>query len=210
MLAVGRFDPYDGKIAAGVDIDDARGADHVHRRRFRQRRLQHIAEHAIDDDVAERCHTLLRRVDVREAEAATVRDMDAANRRGGGDYVVPQTHRLEHALGAARQGGRTVVETRLPGLATRHGLYDGDTQFQRRQGEGEARADHATPGNDDVVARVHRIDHPWPCISASMASGSFASPLLRTSAPLLVTTTSSSMRTPILRKRAGTLRLSGR
>jgi hypothetical protein len=102
LASLSRFDAHTRDVAVHVDIDDAGGAQHLHRYRLRQGSLQDIAEHAVYHHVAERLYALLCRIDMRKPETATVRDVNTPNRCRCRYDIVPQSHRLEHALGAAR------------------------------------------------------------------------------------------------------------
>jgi len=189
-----------------IDAHNAGRAQHVDAVELIERRLQDGPEYAIDDHVTQRFDALFFGVDVRKAEAPLVGNVNRTYRRRSSHDVRPKAHGLEHALRAAGQSGRTIVKTRLCGFLARDGLHDSHAQAQRRQCQRQARANHAATGDDDVVLPLaHALR-----INASISSGSRASPLLRTSGPLLVTATSSSIRIPMLRNAFGILRRFGR
>ncbi len=214
QLAVERFGPaiamlyVDGRpFRLQVDVDDPRRAQQRDPTHGVERFFQHLAEDAIYNDITERFYSLFLGVDVRETEATLVGDVNVANRRGCCSDPVPQAHRPEHAMRAARKRGRALVETRLLGGLALDGFDDGYLEPERRQRQRQAGADHAAAGDDDIVTRVHGCPAHNACISASTSAGSLTRPLLSTSGPFDVTATSSSMRTPMLRRAFGTDRL---
>ena len=127
--------------------------------------------------------------------------MYLADRRSRGHDRRPQAERFKCPLTAARQRGRAVIETGLLFRRARNRFNDSNPQAQRRERQGQADADHAAAGNDNVVvlACVHA-----DAISFSISSADVGKTLLSTSGPPRVTATSSSIRTPMLRQRFST------
>jgi hypothetical protein len=164
------------------------------------------AHRAVGDDEAERREPLLLRIEAREAEAALVRDVNPADRGRLAFDQRPHSQRPEDAATPVRERCRTVIEARLGCRTERSGLEQRDVQPDLREREREARPDEPAPCdcNIDCGGRT-RGTHAF--ISFSIASGSFASPAVRTSLPSRVTATSSSMRTPMFHQRLATPRV---
>src|SRR5690606_25145879 len=95
---------------------------------------------------------LLRRIDVREAEAPAVRDMNTMDRRGGSNHFRPETHGFEHALAASRERRGTVVKAGLVRVLAGYCLDHGDAKSERFQRQCKTGTCHAAAGDDDVVS----------------------------------------------------------
>ena len=154
------------------------------------------AEQPVLDRVAERCDALLLRRQDRRAEAAALGHVDAPDRRRLRCDRRPGADPLEYAPAAARERRRARIEARLLVGPRRDRLDHDDVERQLRERRGEREADHAAAGDGDVAAQRASAAHA-AAIRRSISSGSVGMAAVRTSGLPAVTTTSSSMRTPM-------------
>ncbi len=146
------------------------------------------------------------RVEPGEAEVPGVGDVDLAYRRCDGSDVVPHAQGREDLARAVAERGAALIEARLQLAASDHGLDQRYLEPGAGQRQRQARPHHAAPDDGDIALLRGRRGHA-AAINASIASGSFGASSVRTSQPLRVTTTSSSMRTPMFQKRFDTPRV---
>src|SRR5262249_8571559 len=128
---------------------------------------ERAAQGAARDDVAEGVHALLRSVDDGGAQAAALGDGDA---RGGARPrrdLVPDADAFEDPPAAAGDRDRALVEGGLRVALERHGFDEEDLDRKLPERPGQARADQAAAGDDDVVGLVAHAADPT---SASISS----------------------------------------
>src|SRR5690606_41855084 len=107
-----------------------------------------------------------------------------------------------------RQRGRAVVEAGVINDIERSRFDEDDVEIELRQRKRQAGAYQTAAGDCDVAAqRAHAALASLAPISFSISSGRFASAAVSTSQPSEVTTTSSSMRTPMFHQRLGAPRM---
>src|SRR6185437_9752769 len=168
---------------------------------------QRRADAPVGRHVAEGIDPLRGGLEAREAEAPGLGDVDGADRGRLRRDVAPHAEALENAPAGVAERGGALIEARLRGGAERHALDEQQRAAAARERRGEARAHHAAADHRDIdLERGSRGHAQARAMSASIWSGSLGARAVSTSAPRLVTATSSSMRTPILRKRFGTPR----
>src|SRR6185312_5880971 len=111
--------------------------------------------------------------------------------------------------------GGALIEARLGGRVRCDALDEEHSHAGTGEAEGETRAYETTAHDGDVEVaqrlficrrRTHRRSSRAVLINFSIAATSFGAPSVSTSTPFLVTTTSSSIRTPIRCRRFGTPR----
>ncbi len=193
-----------GAVTPHRGIDGARRDESRKTRRRRERRPQRAPDGAIRQHVADRIETEISGDEACEAEAAGIGDVDGADRRALGLHRRPHIEAFEHGARTVADGGRALIETRLCGRIGREALDERDGESGVSQRHGKARADHAAAHdrNIDGQGRAHAAS-----IRASISAACFGTPSVSTSQPLFVTTTSSSMRTPMPRSRLGAPRV---
>ncbi|MCY1406614.1 hypothetical protein D9M71_218850 [compost metagenome] len=144
----------------------------------------------------------LQRIQARGAKAATVGNLDLANRFGPAADLLPQAQTLIDLPGAEGQRRGACVIARLVAVARCEGFDQQDLPAARLgarlQGKRQTGADQAT-ANDCQVHPVHAAALRAAAIKASISATVFGTPEVRISQPCLVTTTSSSIRTPMPR-----------
>jgi len=181
-------------IGAGRDRGDARVPEADARLRG-DPCTQRSPELAILDRMAQRCDALLLGGQDGRAEAAAFRHVDPPDRRRPGGDRRPCADALEDAAAAVGQRRRARVEARLCVRVGRDGLDHGDLEWQLRERRSQREADHAAARNRHVAGS--RSGHHAAAIRRSISSGSVGIEAVSTSGPSAVTTTSSSMRTPM-------------
>ncbi len=175
-----------------------------------QRLPQAMSDPGVLYHIAQRLDRLVPRIQPGGTEAATFGNVDAQNRLGTLGDPLPQAQTLIDQPGAVgqRRGARIVARLvlmprleRLDQVDTPATLTDALLQGQR-----ETRADQPAP--DDRQALHQAACSRAAAISASISATLFGTPPVRISQPFLVTTTSSSMRTPMPRHFLATFWLS--
>ena len=152
--------------------------------------------------IAQVGHAGIGRVNRHTSKTAALRYMNVVDRAAHWrvSQRIPRTQPLEQQAAAMRQcNGPRIVG----GLGTR--LQHGHAQCaaaRATQGGGQRGAHRAATDNRDVGLRRH--DYGRVAINASISRTVLGAAAVRISQPLSVTTTSSSMRTPILANAAGT------
>src|SRR5665213_445445 len=156
---------------------------------------QGLAQHPIGHHEAKGLDALFAGRKPCEGQPARIGDMNGADHPAVGGNGAPDTEGIENAAAGIAQRGGALIEA-LMGSGFRADALD---EYHRaaggRQRQSKAGADHATADDGDVE-RFHYA----AAITASMASGFLGAPAVSTSAPSRVTSTSSSMRMPILSK----------
>ncbi len=170
--------------------------------RCAQRLPQHVPRCRLLTGVAEGIELVLRGVQAREAEVAGIGDVDLADRRGVRGDRVPHAEGLEDAPRAVAERGGALIEARLR-VALRRAPPRSAPPCAAAPASASARLAPTMPPPTigDIAVLVARCAAHAAAISASISSGSFGTPPVSTSQPLRVTTTSSSMRTPMFQKR---------
>ncbi len=157
-------------------------------------------------DVTEGLEPELARVQAYAAEPAALGDADGAHGRRARRERRPDPDALEDTARAV--GEREIaIRPRALGAPVRRARLD-----HRRAQAGaverarKARAHQAAADDDQIARGLHRLAHrPVPAsINASISSISLGIPALSTSGPSRVTSTSSSMRTPMFHHRLAT------
>ena len=169
---------------------------------------QALAEPGVFHHITQGWHALLHRGQTRGGEAPTVRYMDLLDRLRTPGNGLPQAQPLVNLARAKRQRGRARIVARLVAVARCKGFDQHDLPTPRLgpglQCQGQAGAHQATADNRQVDP-AHRA----AAINASISATVLGTPPVRISQPCLVTTTSSSMRTPMPRHFFATVWLSG-
>ena len=173
---------------------------------------QRLAERVVLHHIAERFLPLLAPVESDAAEMALVRYFDAVYRTWRGAEFVPYLERLENLARTPGQGSRAGVESIV--FAPRNdGFDDQHRTFRTRRRERETRAGEAAADHHDgtfVPSSGNRHGElQAAAIKASISSMPRGTSSLRLRLPFSVTSTSSSMRTPMPRQRGATSSLSG-
>ncbi len=173
---------------------------------------QSLTEPGVFDYIAKRRNALFDRRQASGAEATPVRHLDLQDRLGASGNLLPEAKPFIDASRAERQCRRTRIVAGLPGFTRREGLDEHDfpaarlgTGLQRQR---KARTDQSAADDGDIEA-AHTTCSCAAAISASISATVLGTPPDRISHPCLVTTTSSSIRTPIPRHFFATSRLSG-
>src|ERR1700690_2739699 len=159
---------------------------------------------AVADGIAEGLLPELRRLEPCEAEMPGIRNVNRLNRAGSRMDRGPDPEGLEDRARAIAECAGAIIEARLRRAVGRDRLDQQHAQVGLRQRKREAGTDHPAAGDRYVVAPGESAHAA--AISASIASVSLGTPLLSTSQPPRVTTTSSSMRPPMFQKERGTPR----
>ncbi|MNH05391.1 hypothetical protein D3C79_647140 [compost metagenome] len=172
---------------------------------------QALAEPGVLHHITQGWHALFQRVQTRRTKAATVGHLDLADRFGAAADLLPQAQTLINLSGAERQSRGAGVIARLVAVARRERLNQQNLPATRLgtglQGKRQARANQAT-ANDCQVDPIHAAALRAAAIKASISATVLGTPEVRISQPCFVTTTSSSIRTPIPRHFFATLWLS--
>ena len=208
-----------GALGRDLEILDAGGHADLHAADIRKAAPQRRADRPVGNDVTESIDAVIRGLQARESEPTGIRDMNGADRSGVARDLVPDPQAFEDSAAGIAESRGALVEARL-GRGIRRDTFDEQRPHARaREAERQARAYEAAADDGDVELSKRgprrcgsgavRISHGQlaaRAISFSMASTSLGTPSVRTWTPVLVTTTSSSMRTPIRWKRFGTPR----
>ncbi len=175
---------------------------------------QGLPQPCVLDHMAQGAPAIIRPAQNAAAKMASTGNMNGFYRTQPTLQQGPQSQGPVDALGAVAQsrGARVkggVIVGRCSGRRwQRKTLNQRDTHLPGQpSGKGQSQADahHAAARNDDIPG-AHRRP---AAISSSIASGSRGTSPVSSSQPSSVTTTSSSMRTPIPRQRGATSVLSG-
>ena len=163
---------------------------------------QALAQPGVFHHVAKRRHALFQGIQAGGAEAAAVGYVNLPDRLGAMADGLPQAQLLVDLLGTERQCRRTRVVAGLEAVTGGEGLDQQDLPAPRLgprlQGQGQARA-HQAATDDRQVHPIHAASLRAACISASISATVRGTPEVRISQPCLVTTTSSSILTPMPR-----------
>src|SRR6266481_9852553 len=108
--------------------------------------------------------------------------------------VRPHSQCFEDAPAAVAERAGAIVKTGLAGSLQRHGLDERHAQGRAGERQCQTGADHASADDGDIDFNRRAHAHAAAAISFSIASGAVGTPAVSTSWPLLVTATSSSMR----------------
>jgi hypothetical protein len=207
-----------GFVIEGQAITVAKG---LHRRDFRRAAPAHyisvealpqaLAKPGVLHHVAQGWNAFFQRVETGSAEATAVRHLDLADRLGTAADALPQAQALVDLPGAEGQRRRACVIAGLETVAGGEGLYQQDLPAPGPgtglQGQGETGANQAA-ADDGEMDPAHATWLLAAAIRASISATVLGTPEVRISQPFLVTTTSSSIRTPIPRHFFATLWLS--
>src|SRR6185437_6348123 len=204
-----------GPLHRDVEILDAGGHADLHATRAAEAAPQRRADHSVGDDVTERIDPVLVGPQARESEPPCIGDVDGADRRGFTRHLIPDAQALEYSTARIAERCRALIEARLCGGVGRDTLDEQHPHAGAGEAQREARPYHAAAHDGDIeVAHGgfpgRRLAHRDPLraavINLSIASTSLGAPSVSTSTPRLVTTTSSSIRTPMRCRRFGTPR----
>ena len=186
----------------------------------RQGRVERRLQRAIAHDVAERRQIVLRRVESDVSEAAALRDVDRGNRGhrvGARRDLPPDTKALEHKARTVRQRKRAVTSR---AASAGSGIQRDDLHFAVAQRKRQSRPDRAGADNDQIQKHRTRLDcRPaangrlrrslqrgiYNLHAASTSSIVLGVAAVRFSLPAAVTSTSSSIRTPMFQNSSGLL-----
>ncbi len=181
--------------------------------------VQHLTQRPVLNHVAEAGQPVFARVETGDAGMAPVGDMDLIDGGGKGRQVPPQADslvNLPRALGQCRGTGieAGLVECRFAGTGKGMGLHHQDIQVwqARRQQQGQAQSGHTATDDGDIGMRGNAVGvcfHGHPAIRASISSIVLGTSAVRTSVPLRVMATSSSIRMPMPRHFSSTWSSSG-
>src|SRR5581483_6949797 len=189
--ALAAFDADRDRIGFVANFGDPRRRDELDTLRFLQTLPERFADRAHRHVVAERRQSRLLRGEARDAELAALGDVGPHDRLGETFDRVPRADRLEDA--AARGGERdaALVPRGLAGRRRRR-FDECDLAVRSCERGCKARADEAAADNRDVGGVATHA-----AISRSISRTSFGTSPVSTRGPLSVTSTSSSMRTPM-------------
>ncbi|MCY1408996.1 hypothetical protein D9M71_243300 [compost metagenome] len=195
------------RLHAG-DFRRATPADHV----LVQALPQALAEPGVFNDITQRWNTLFHRRQPRRRESTTVGNMNLLDRLGAAGNFLPDAQALVNLPRAKGQRRRTSVVTRLIRIPRGERLDQHDLPASGLgpglQGQRQTRTDQPAT-NDCQVDSTHAACVRACAIRASISLTVFGTPPVNISQPVLVTTTSSSMRTPMPRHFFATFWLSG-
>ena len=190
------------KVMHGHHFVGATPADHI----FIQGLPQAMAEPGVFHHIAQGRHTFVSGTQACGAEAATVGHMDLRNRLGALADARPDAQALVDLPSAVGQRGGARIVARLITVAGGEGLDQHDLPTAGLgtglQGQGQAGTHQAAADDRKLYATHQATTARADCASAIRASTSatvLGTPPVRISQPPLVTTTSSSIRTPMPR-----------
>src|SRR5690242_10962657 len=161
-----------------------------------QRGVEHLRKRAVRHDIAKCRQRLFRRRQLHGAESGRLRDVDCKDRRhrtGRRRERRPDAQPFEYQPRAVRQRERAVD---AGCFAARPRIDDDDVEIRAGKCERKRCSDGSGAGDGDVM------DH-LPT-AASISATDFGAPAVMLSTPSAVTSTSSSMRTPMFQKASGT------
>ena len=191
------------RLASAAQCGDA-GALPIVATRCTRRLGQHREHRAVVDDIAQRRHARIGSADRNTAKAAALRYVNVVD--GGGCQFIPRAQPFQQQTAAMgqRDGPRITAPCRNPaGVGARFEYRDAQPAVTTlSQGQRQRRAHRAAAHDHNVGVGYHAVQRA--AISASMSLTVLGAAAVNISQPPAVTTTSSSIRTPMWANSAGT------